>query len=131
MEKIAAEISACVGELSSGVLADVEPERHSMANDREMSQRTRIAPCTRRMSERMTGMADGLSGLKKRNAHSSRKEAGSPREMRSEPVVFHLLGAAATLRPVGSAEAQSLSCSEPLVFAFRISKVLLSPCCWV
>jgi len=79
VEKIAAEISACAGELSSGVLADVAPERHKMPNDPEISQRTRIAPCTRRMSERMAGMAGGLSGLKKRNAHSSRKTTGSPR----------------------------------------------------
>src|SRR2546426_2036411 len=98
VEKIAAEISACVGELSSGVLADFEPERHSMANDPEMSKPTRIAPCTRRMSEWMTGMADGLSGLNKRNAHSSRKKAGKPREMLSQHGVFHLFGASAAIR---------------------------------
>jgi hypothetical protein len=36
----------------------------------------------------MTDMAAGLSGSEERDTPCSRKEAGSPRRMRSEPVVF-------------------------------------------
>src|SRR6266850_3786901 len=85
-ETLTGEISACAGDGLSCGLADVEPTRHKMPNDTEMSQRTRIAPCTRRMSERMTSGSTGLSALKKQKVCSSRKKAGSPREMRSEPV---------------------------------------------
>src|SRR6266446_3158135 len=63
MERIAAEISTCAGELSSGGFAEATPERHKMPNDPEISQRTRIAPCTRRMSKRMTAGSAGLSRL--------------------------------------------------------------------
>src|SRR5882672_2316701 len=65
MERIAAEISTCAGELSSGALADATLERHKMPNDPEISQRTRIAPYTRRMSERMTSGSTGLSATKR------------------------------------------------------------------
>jgi hypothetical protein len=58
---IAAELSARGGELFSGGFAVVAPERHNMPNDPEMSQRTIISPCTRRMSERMTPGSAGLS----------------------------------------------------------------------
>jgi hypothetical protein len=38
VERIAEGISNCAGELSSGALANVEPERQNMASDPEMSQ---------------------------------------------------------------------------------------------
>jgi hypothetical protein len=60
----AGEIASCAGELSSGGFADVAPERHNTPSDPEMSHRTSIAPCTRRMSEGMTAMAAGLSAAK-------------------------------------------------------------------
>jgi hypothetical protein len=83
---IAVEFSGCAGGLLSWGFAEATPERHKKPNDPEISQRTTIAPCTRRMSERMTSMAAGLSGLKKRNAHSSRK--GKARHARREASLF-------------------------------------------
>src|SRR6266436_4857312 len=85
-DRIAREFSACAGELSPAGIADVAPARHKIPNDPEISQCTRIAPCTRRMSERMTSDSTGLSAPKKRKVCSSRKKAGSPRELRGEPV---------------------------------------------
>jgi hypothetical protein len=88
----AGEITSCAGELSSGDFADVAPERHKMPNELEISQRTCIAPCARRMSKGMTAGSAGLSGLEKRSAHSSWKRAGLPRKPRSEPIFgFDLL----------------------------------------
>src|SRR6266850_441708 len=63
VETIAVEFSGCAGGLSSGGFAEATPERHKMPNDPEISQRTRIAPCTRRMSKRMTAGSAGLSRL--------------------------------------------------------------------
>src|SRR6266849_9779205 len=65
VERIAAEISTCAGELSSGGFAEATPERHKMPNNPEISHRTSIAPCTRRIHERMTAVAPGLSETKR------------------------------------------------------------------
>src|SRR6266850_6532901 len=83
---LADEKSSCDVDESSGGFAEVAPERHKIPNELEISQRTSIAPCTRRMSERMTAGSTGLSAPKKHKVCSSRKKAGSPRRMRSEPV---------------------------------------------
>ena len=82
---IADDVFAFAGEVSSGGCADAAPERHSIPNDPERSQRTIISPCTRRMREQMTGSSAGLSRLGGAVPFAPRKQQARRHKSRGEP----------------------------------------------